>query len=117
MYNLMAKKKLKSWTSTKPAKDLRPAVGDIRIAELAAWLVTSQSAPKDGVFSLRFSSQSTKLARGRNITENKSYLTRGKEKQENSYLARGRDNENKTEKFQYHKGKKKNRNSYLPRAK
>lgn len=24
--------------------------GDIRIAELAAWLVTSQSAPKDGVF-------------------------------------------------------------------
>ena len=32
------------------AKDLRPGIGDIRIAELAAWLVTSQSAPKDGVF-------------------------------------------------------------------
>jgi hypothetical protein len=24
--------------------------GDVRIAELAAWLVSSQSVPKDGVF-------------------------------------------------------------------
>lgn len=77
--------------------------GDVRIAELAAWLVTSQSAPKDGVFWLRFSSQSSsELA----TEERKKFLRTEKKRGKQRLYEQNCTERSKGEKRKSHSGKK-----------